>query len=418
MSRENPDAIRRTVPIPAALKRRLRSSRLVRTAWTALRARQVEDEYRRRRDYYDRIAEERDLVYSVARTTAEVRARLAARGYTPTRRAHGEIHTFAAIPIHRWHEHLLPDLRELGKLTHFDYTALGFRCEVFASPSGEATRRERARMNTMLVDAVRKVHAERPVDWIFLYGGAQDYSPAILRRLTDEIGVPLVNMTLDDKHGFSGRQVGDARTGAIDITRHTDLFWTSARVACAWHMVEGGRPLYLPEAFNSAAYGPMDVSRDIPVSFIGEAYGFRVGVVDAIRRAGIDVRTFGGGWGTRSVWRNEQVEIINRTAVNLGMGGVEYSETLTNLKCRDFEVPGTGGGVYVTAFNSDLAQHFVVGEEIVCYSHRDELIDLLRWYLARPEEADAIAQRARARALRDHRWIHRYEAVLRIIGVL
>jgi len=87
------------------------------------------------------------------------------------------------------------------------------------------------------------------------------------------------------------------------------------------------------------------------------------------------------------------------------------------VKTRDFEILGTGGGVYLTSFNADLAQHFTIGEEILCYHTRDELIDLIRYYLARPEEAGAIAQRARARSLREHRWLHRYETLLRIAGV-
>ena len=110
--------------------------------------------------------------------------------------------------------------------------------------------------------------------------------------------------------------------------------------------------------------------------------------------------------------------MINRSVINLGMGGIEYSESLTNVKTRDFEIPATGGGVYLTSFNPDLAQHFVIGEEILCYRNRDEMIELIRYYLDRPAEAEAIARRGRERSLREHRWLHRYEAMLRIIGVL
>ncbi len=42
----------------------------------------------------------------------------------------------------------------------------------------------------------------------------------------------------------------------------------------------------------------------------------------------------------------------------------------------------------------------------------------IRWYLTRPAEADVIAQRARVRCMREHRWLHRYEAMLRLFGVL
>jgi spore maturation protein CgeB len=100
------------------------------------------------------------------------------------------------------------------------------------------------------------------------------------------------------------------------------------------------------------------------------------------------------------------------------MGGIEYSEALTNVKGRDFEIPGTGGGMYLTSFNPDLAQHFDIGNEIVCYRNRDEMVELIRYYLARRDEAEAIARRARERCLREHRWLHRYETMLRVLGVL
>lgn len=417
MSNDNPPAYRRLVPLPSAVKERLRAWGVTRAAWTVLRARQVEDEYRRRREYYARRAAEGGQVYSEARTTSEVRARLASRGYSPVLRRAGEVHTFASIPNYGWHNHLLPDLHELGTVTRFDYTQLGFMLERLAATGGEATRRERARLNDLLFEAIRDAHARQPVDWVFLYGGGQDYSPVTLRRIANEIGVPIVNMSLDDKQGFIGASAGDARTGSIDLTRETDLFMTSARVACEWHMVEGGRPVYLPEGFDGTSFRPRNVPRDIPVSFIGGAYGFRTSAIQGLRKCGVDIQTFGTGW-PRSGWTNDIVEILNRSRINLGMGGVEYSESLTNVKGRDFEVPGTGGGMYLTSFNPDLAQHFEIGREIVCYRNRDEMVELIRYYLTRPEEAEAIAERARARSLREHRWLHRYEAMLRILGVL
>jgi hypothetical protein len=273
-------------------------------------------------------------------------------------------------------------------------------------------------MVALIAPAIREAHAKRPIDWLFCYGGGQDTSPSVIREITAELGIPTTNMSLDDKQGWAGPDIGECRTGAADITAEFDLFITSARVACDWHMVAGGRAIYMPEGFSTAAYHPMDVEQDIPASFIGAAYGFRTSVIRFLQRGGVDIRPFGGGWGTRSVWGTEQVEIINRSRINLGMGGIEYSESLTNVKTRDFEIPGTGGGAYLTSFNPDLAEHFVVGEEILCYRNRDEMIEMLRYYLARPEETREIARRGRERCLREHRWLHRYERALQILGVL
>ena len=406
---------RRAVPLPASVKDVLRRWEPTLAAWTAYRRRQVEGEYRARREHYAAEAAERGLVYSEASTRTLVRERIRSRGYTPSLRREGEVHTFACFPSHSWHPRLLPDLRQLGPVTHFDFETVGFRASEFTHTNPLMAVRA-AEMSVYMLSALRAAHHQRPVDWILFYGGGQDLPPDVLRRIEGELGIPTVNMSFDDKQGFAGAGKAAWRTGAVDITRHIDLFLTSARVACEWHLVEGGRPVYLPEGFDVTHSAPRDVPKDIPVSFVGVAYGFRPAIVRNLRRHGIDIRPCGAGWGEGHA--SDAVEIFNRSIINLGMGGIEYSEDLTNLKGRDFEIPGTGGGVYLTSFNPDLARHFIVGEEILCYRNRDEMIELIRHSLSHLEESAAMAARARARCLREHRWLHRYQTMLQILGIL
>lgn len=407
--------IRRSVPLPRGVKDRLRQQPVLQSLWASYRKRQVLVEYRRRRERYAALAAVGSVIYSEAQARAAARQRLARRGYIPPVRARGEVHTFAVFPSYGWHAQLLPDLRELGWVTHFDYEAFGYSMEEFTRRDATATARRDEMMQGVL-PALRRAHLERPVDWVFFYGGGQDIDPGIVQAITEELGVPVVNMSLDDKQGWAGASAGRWRTGAVDITSAFDLYMTSARVACEWHIVEGGRPIYLPPGFDASTHAPGSGCPDIPVSFVGAAYGFRLAVDRHLCAQGVDFRPFGVGWPAGRV--EDAVAIFNRSAINLGMGGIEYSEELTNLKGRDFEIPGTGGGVYLTSFNPDLAQHFVVGEEILCYRNRDEMVELIRYYLARPNEAAAIATRARERSLREHRWRHRYEAMLRTLGIL
>jgi spore maturation protein CgeB len=100
------------------------------------------------------------------------------------------------------------------------------------------------------------------------------------------------------------------------------------------------------------------------------------------------------------------------------MGGIGFAENFTNVKGRDFEIPATAGGAYLTTFNADLAQHFIIGKEILCYQNREELLDLIRYYMKHPEESRLIAERGRKRCLLQHRWLHRYLRVCRILGIL
>ena len=416
LGQPSPNSIRRAVPLPANWKTALKEWGPVRELWTRVRRRQVLGEYLARREYYVRRADELGLVYDAAKVAQAVRMRLRARGATPAVRAVGEVHTFACIPMFRWHRSLLPDLHELGPVTHFDYTALGYSVGELACADRRALGRRRE-MLEQLRAAVVETHRVRPIDWIFCYSGGQDMSPSLMTQITEELGIPTVNMSLDDKQGWAGRSAGDARTGAADLTASFDLFLTSSRVACEWHMVEGGRPLYLPEGVDVKEYQPHAIPRDLPVSFVGAAYGFRASVVADLRRSGIPIHLFGAGWpGAR--WADDAVEVFNRSQINLGMGGIEYAEWFTNVKGRDFEIPATGGGVYLTTFNADLAQHFEIGREILCYASREELVDLARHYLRHPEEAAEIAARGRARCVREHRWFHRYSAALRVLGIL
>jgi hypothetical protein len=389
----------------------------VRRLWGVGRRWQLHRGYEMRRDRYASAAWERGLVYREADVARSVRAHVAARGYVPVPKRPGEVHTFAFVPNRGWHAALLNDMRELGPVTLFDYVSLGFQWEEFYRVTAAGRARRRA-MNALALSALREAHARRPVDYVFVYASGVEVSAETISRITEELGIPTVNLCLDDKQSWTGAWMGDHRAGQVDIAAAFDLSWTTARLACEWYLVEGARPLYMPEGFDASKYRPMNLPRDIPVSFVGAAYGFRRDVVEFLRRRQAPIQVFGPGWGTRSVWGEEQVEVINRSLINLGMGGIGYSEDLTNVKTRDFEVPGTGGGLYLTSFNADLARHFIVGEEIACYRSRDEMLELIRHYLQNADEACMIAHRARARCLREHRWLHRYRRLCQILGVL
>jgi hypothetical protein len=364
---------------------------------------------------YAKLAEERNLVYDRERVGAEVRRRISGRNYTVRQRRPGEIHTFAFIPQIAWHASLLPDLRELGPLTLFDYTSLGFKDQA-AVGFGAAGLAQRAAYNALVLPALLKAHRERPVDWFVAYASGLELSRDTIRKIVEETGIPTVGICFDDKQSWIGYGMGDHRAGQIDLAPVFDLSWTSARVACEWYLVEGGRPVYLPEGFDACTFKPQAVTPDIDVSFVGAAYGRRPSIIQALRRAGIEVRTFGSAW-KGSDWEPDPFRIMSRSLINLGMGYVGYSGRLTNVKGRDFEIPAVGGGVYLTTYNSDLAQHFRIGEEILCYKDLDEMVELIRYYLKHRQGAHEIAIRGRERCLAEHRWLHRYLAICEILGI-
>jgi spore maturation protein CgeB len=400
----------------ARLRDRVLKRALLRRAWGRFRELQMHRDYVARRDRYARLASERDLVYRREDTEDAVRRRIAGRGWETVARPVGDVHTFAVVAGVSWHESLIHELRELGPVSRFDYTSHGYRLHDFY-PGGRRGAERRTQMNAALLDELRHAHHRRPVDWVFAYASGGEIGVDLLERIAEELGIPTVGMYLDDKHGWEGNLSGQQRTGQVALASAFDLAWTSARVACEWYMLEGGRPIYLPEGFDVATYRPLDLEPDMDVSFIGAAYGYRPQLIGRLRKAGINVDVFGPGW-KGGGWVVDPATVISRSRINLGMGGIGYSQRLVNLKGRDFEIPAVGRGVYLTSYNPDLAEHFDVGREILCYGNEDEAIELIRHYLDRPDEARRIARRGRERCLREHRWRHRFETVCRILGTL
>ena len=100
--------------------------------------------------------------------------------------------------------------------------------------------------------------------------------------------------------------------------------------------------------------------------------------------------------------------MYSRARINLGIGGTGVSERVMCVKGRDFEVTACGG-LYLTSYNPELALLYDIGKEILCYTNEFDCVELVRYYLQRPEEAKAIAAAGRARCLRDHTWERRFE---------
>ncbi len=377
------------------LKNAILSFRPLRDGWSVLRSRQQEALYRRHREYY-----------AARRREPRVLA-------TPLRRASmGQVHTFAIISTHAWHGALLGDLRQLGPLTHFDYE--------FRFPRASGFVEWRRRMNQDLLDRFARAHRKQPVDWVFAYAEGKHLLASTVRALRETFAVPAVNMCLDDKQSWQGQRIDGQWSGSIGLASAFDLWWTSARVTVDWVNAEGGHALYLPEGFEAAACGDgAELPYRIPVSFVGAAYGRRTQMVEYLRRHAVPVQAFGAGWGPDSrVSDARMIEIFRTSQINLGHGGIGYSERFLNVKGRDFDIPALGGGAYITTFNPDLALHYNLGTEIACWHSYDDLLEQVRWLLARPEACRQLARAARQRCLREHRWLHRYQAVLEYLGVL
>jgi len=272
-------------------------------------------------------------------------------------------------------------------------------------PSGsiDNLKQWRDRLQDDILAAVSQAHHKAPIDLCFVYGSQAELEPGTLRRI-QELGIPLALWWLDEKHAFQEELIGSA---TVHLTNSFECL--------RWYMAEGAAAYYFPQAIDPEIYHPRNVERDIPVSFVGAAYGQRLDFVKRLRRAGVPIECFGPGWENGVV--DDPVEIFCRSQINLGMGFTGFSRQLVCVKERDFQVPATAS-LYLTTYDPELTRLFEVGREILCYRDEMDCIEQIRYYLERPDEVTQIGHAGWKRCMREHTWMHRMRGLLRWMGIL
>lgn len=131
--------------------------------------------------------------------------------------------------------------------------------------------------------------------------------------------------------------------------------------------------------------------KDIPVSFVGstDAYPERAEVLDYLQKHGIDIFR-----PSSFIEFSEYDAIMDRSRVVLNFshnfGGVHQ------IKARVFEAIASGCCLVENA-NPVTPRFFEPGREVIHWNSLDELADILRRFMAYPDEAATIARRASAR---------------------
>ena len=323
----------------------------------------------------------------------------------------GSLSILAIYHHYNWeNESIKPSLEKFGTVRRWDWYGEFNHDRKDWYPSG------RTRMNEALANRIRSWVREEPPDVIFAYLTGALATPDAVRKIREH-GVPMVNLSLNDKESFAGKKRGGQVIGVRDICRFFDLSWTSTGDAVKKYCVEGALPLYLPEGANPEIHRPWDLEKTFDVSFVGQHYGNRPEIIRRLAEAGVRVEAFGYGWPNGSLSTEEMVRMYSRSRINLGFGGVDAHRETYCLKGRDFEIP-MSGGLYLTEDHPELETVYNVGREIIAYRGFDDLLAKIRRLLANPGEAETIRQAGYRRARRDHTWEMRFEKVFTLMGLI
>jgi len=323
----------------------------------------------------------------------------------------GSLNILAIYHHYNWeNESLRPSLEKFGKVRQYDWL------ETLNHQKNCWHKSINAKMNNDFVSQVKQWIRDDSTDVIFTYLSGGLISPEAIRELNSS-GVPMINLALNDKESFIGKIRKGRATGMRDICRHFDICWTSTEDALPKYCVEGALPIYLPEGANPEIHKPYDVEKSIDVSFVGQCYGNRPNIIQALKDHGVSVEAFGYGWENGPLSTEDMVRMYSKSKINLGFGGVAGHQDTFCLKGRDFEIP-MSGGLYITEHSNEIERVFEIGRDILTYRTFGELVKKIQYLLGHPDEAEDIRKAGHSRAISEHTWEMRFEKIFTLIGLI
>lgn len=169
-----------------------------------------------------------------------------------------------------------------------------------------------------------------------------------------------------------------------------------------------------------------DVKKDIDFSFVGGISRHHGGAIPLleylVEQTGMRVFGYGADSLPSSspirqrhggeVWGIDMYRALARSRITLNRH-INVAENNAN-NMRLYEATGIGA-MLLTDRKDNLHELFEIDKEVVAYSSKEEAAELVRHYLAHPEEAEKVAKAGQARTLREHTYAQRMQELVPIL---
>ena len=271
----------------------------------------------------------------------------------------------------------------------------------------------RDRMSNMLREVVDRVRPELMFTFLF----TDQFDPRVLRKITEETSTVTFNWFADDHWRFE------------NFSRHwapcfTFVSTTDSSAVARYKAVGYDHALLTQWGANPRVYVRRPGALRYVATFVGQSYGDRPAVIASLRKAGIDVQTWGASWNLRRrhtfarryklmsatkyqhimdatrITQSEMIDVFCASRINVNLSSSSQAGE-NQIKGRNFEIPACGG-FQLSGYAAGLEKCFVPDEEIVCYRSTGELVEKARYYLEHDEKRTAIAEAGYRRVMRDH----------------
>jgi len=184
---------------------------------------------------------------------------------------------------------------------------------------------------------------------------------------------------------------------------------------------------YLPQCFDRKLHRRVELTEQdrrrygCDIAIYGNGYMFRAASLELL--VGRDIKVWGGGlprWAvdhpTAPLFTGHFVTGEEKCramlASKIALNANHFAEIAGTNK-RTFELAGMGA--FQLTDTPALADVFEPNVEVARYETADDLDEMLDHYLARPDLRAVMADRAMARAQREHTYEHRWTAILEIL---
>jgi spore maturation protein CgeB len=182
-----------------------------------------------------------------------------------------------------------------------------------------------------------------------------------------------------------------------------------------------------PTTFHPQKLNPLDYpDLNCTIGFVATYYPGRAELLSQMK--GLDIGLWGGSWWEAAhelrdlpdgYWRGHRITPADAARVyNLARicPNVHHPQThFGGLNTRTFEIPAAGGFELVDNVPG-LAEHFMIGREMVAYSSPVHFRELAEYYLSHPFERTEILESGHARVMRDHTYKQRLEVILKALS--
>ena len=262
-------------------------------------------------------------------------------------------------------------------------------------------------MTEELFDLAKKEHPA--LLFAVLFEFSSDPKHEVFKRIS-ELGIKTIHWFCDDHWRFE-------KYSSL-VAPSFDFVCTTANSALPKYNRLGisDRVIKTQWGCNHQLYTPMDIEKDIDISFVGQPHGNRREILSHISNKGFELKVYGFNWEQfPRVPFHQMVRIFSRSKINLNLSN---SSTMIGqqIKGRNFEIPGTRSFL-LTDNAENLGEYYLDGKEIVIFNSVDEMIEKIKYYLNHEKQRELIAESSYKRTLSEHTWFHRYDEIFSRVGI-